>query len=126
MTKKRKELTNKEKAFKASIKKEMQKEGLLPPDKPKLNGKKYVEEAIEEWNQKEEEVFWEYYLYKAISIMLGKVDKNGRVSKEAVGAAKVLKLALRLKEFSDRLKEEGRSECKIKEELEFIQDILDA
>ena len=126
MTKKRKKLTNKEKAFKASIKKEMQKEGLLPPDKPKLNGKKYVEEAIEEWNQKEEEVFWEYYLYKAISIMLGKVDKKFRVSKEAVGVAKVLKLALRLKEFSDRLKEEGRSEYKIKEELEFIQDILDA
>lgn len=126
MAKKRKKLTNKEKAFNHRIKKEMQKEGLLPPDKPKLNGKKYVEEAIEEWNQKEEEVFWEYYLYKAISIMLGKVDKNGRVSKEAVGAAKVLKLALRLKEFSDRLKEEGRSEYTIKEEIEFIQDILDA
>ena len=104
----------------------MQKEGLLPPDKPKLNGKKYVEEAIEEWNRKEKKVFWMYYLYKAINIMLGKVDKNGRVSKEAVGAAKVLKLALRLKEFSDRLKEEGRSEYTIKEEIEFIQDILDA
>lgn len=48
------------------------------------------------------------------------------MSKEAVGAAKVLKLALRLKEFSDRLKEEGRSEYTIKEEIEFIQDILDA
>ena len=126
MDKKRKKLTNKEKAFKASIKKEMQKEGLLPPDKPKLNGKKYVEEAIEEWNRKEKKVFWMYYLYKAINIMLGKVDKKGRVSKEAVGAAKVLKLALRLKEFSDRLKEEGRSEYTIKEEIEFIQDILDA
>ncbi|MGI6053945.1 MAG: hypothetical protein ACOYA8_03680 [Clostridium sp.] len=126
MAKKRKKLTNKEKAFRASIKKEMQKEGLLPPDKPKLNGKKYVEEAIEEWNRKEKKVFWMYYLYKAINIMLGKVDKNGRVSKEAVGAAKVLKLALRLKEFSDRLKEEGRSEYTIKEEIEFIQDILDA
>ena len=126
MAKKRKKLTNKEKAFRASIKKEMQKEGLLPPDKPKLNGKKYVEEAIEEWNRKEKKVFWMYYLYKALNIMLGKVDKNGRVSKEAVGAAKVLKLALRLKEFSDRLKEEGRSEYTIKEEIEFIQDILDA
>lgn len=48
MTKKRKKLTNKEKAFRASMKKEMQKEGLLPPDKTKLNGKKYVEEAIQE------------------------------------------------------------------------------
>lgn len=126
MTQKRKKLTNEEKAFNSRIKKEMQKEGLLPLDKPKLNGKKYVEEAIQEWNQKEEEVFWEYYLYKAISIMLGKVDKKFRVSKEAVGVAKVLKLALRLKEFSDRLEEEGRSEYKIKEEMEFIQDILDA
>ncbi len=126
MAQKRKKMTNKEKAYNARLKKEMQKEGILPPDKPKLNRKKYVEEAMQEWNQKEKEVFWEYYLYKAISIMLGQTDKNLRVSQEAVGVAKVLKLTLRLKEFSDRLEAEGRNKYSIKEEVDFIKDILDA
>lgn len=126
MAQKRKKMTNKEKAYNARLKKEMQKKGILPPDKPKLNRKKYVEEAMQEWNQKEEEVFWEYYLYKAISIMLGQTDKNLRVSQEAVGVAKVLKLALRLKEFSDRLEADERSKYSIKEQLDFIKDILDA
>lgn len=126
MAQKRKKMTNKEKAYNARLKKEMQKEGILPPDKPKLNRKKYVEEAMQEWNQKEEEFFWEYYLYKAISIMLGQTDKNLRVSQEAVGVAKVLKLALRLKEFSDRLEADERSKYSIKEQLDFIKDILDA
>ena len=126
MAQKRKKMTNKEKAYNARLKKEMQKEGILPPDKPKLNRKKYVEEAMQEWNQKEKEVFWEYYLYKAISIMLGQTDKNLRVSQEAVGVAKVLKLTLRLKELSDRLEAEGRNKYSIKEEVDFIKDILDA
>ena len=126
MAQKREKMTNKEKAYNARLKKEMQKKGILPPDKPKLNRKKYVEEAMQEWNQKEEEVFWEYYLYKAISIMLGQKDKNLRVSQEAVGVAKVLKLALRLKEFSDRLEADERSKYSIKEQLDFIKDILDA
>lgn len=36
---KSKRLTNKEKALKAKTKKELQKQGLLPPDKPRLNRK---------------------------------------------------------------------------------------
>ena len=40
MTKKRKKLTNKEKAFRASMKKEMQKEGLLPPEQDKAEWQK--------------------------------------------------------------------------------------
>lgn len=41
---KSKRLTNKEKALKAKTKKELQKQGLLPPDKPRLNRKKFATE----------------------------------------------------------------------------------
>lgn len=124
---KRKRMTNREKAARARIKKELQEKGALPPDKPKLNRRKYVEEAMREWNGRDGSFYaWELYLHKAISIMLGSVDRNFRVTQEAVGSAKCLKLALRLKEFRDRLKSEGRAEYTLKEEMEFIRDILDA
>lgn len=127
MSVKRKKMTNKEKALNAKIKKELQEKGVLPPDKPKLNRKKYVDEAIEEWNGKDKDCYvWDIYLHDAISLMLGKVDRNLRVTQEAVGVAKCLKLALRLKEFSDKLKAEGRKEYMLGEKLEFIKDILDA
>ena len=127
MSVKRKKMTNKEKALNAKIKKELQEKGVLPPDKPKLNRKKYVDEAIEEWNGKDKDCYvWDIYLHEAISMMLGKVDRNLRVTQEAVGVAKCLKLALRLKEFSDKLKAEGRKEYALGEKLEFIKDILDA
>ncbi len=123
----RKRMTNKEKALNAKMKREMQEKGIIPPDKPKLNRKKYVEEAMEEWNGKDKDFYvWDIYLYEAISLMLGKVDKNLRVTQEAVGVAKCLKLALRIKEFSDKLKAEGRKEYTLKEKFEFIKDIVDA
>lgn len=124
---KRKRMTNKEKAFRAEIKKKMQEEGTLPPDKPRLNRKKYVEEARTEWNERDRDcLIWDYYLTDAIAFMLGKFDKDLRVSSKAVGVAKCLKLAIRLREFSDKLKEEGRTTYTALEQFEFIKDIIDA
>ena len=105
----------------------MQERGILPPDKPKLNRKKYIEEARNEWNSKDKECYvWDLYLHKALSITLGLTDRHFHASPEAVGVAKTLKLAIRLKEFSDKLKAEGRTEYKVMEQYEFIKDILDA
>ena len=127
MSEKRRKMTNREKAQNAKIKKELQEKGIIPPDKPKLNRKKFVEEAIEEWNGKDKEYCgWGFSMCEAIGIMTGKTDKNLRVSQEAVGVAKCLKLALRLKEFSDMLKKQGRKEYTLKEKFEFIKDILEA
>ena len=47
---KNKRLTNKEKQARAELKKRMQDKGVLPPDKPKQNRKKFIDEAREEWN----------------------------------------------------------------------------
>lgn len=123
---KSKKLTNAQKKANARLKKEWQEKGILPPDKPKLNRKKFVEEAEQEWNQRAKTYIWEIYLIQAASFMLGKTDKNFRVSSEAVGVAKVLKLAIRLKEFSDKLESEGRTKYTLVEQYEFIKDILEA
>ena len=124
----KKRLTSREKRSNARIKKELQAEGVLPPDKPKLNRKKFIEEAMNEWNSRDKDVFvWELYLAEAFSLMLGHVEKRSlRTSLEAVGAAKVLKLALRLREFSKKLHGEGRDKYTAGEKYEFVKDIIDA
>lgn len=122
---KRRRMTVREKEERARIKKMLQEEGALPPDKPRLNRKKYVEEAKQEWNERDR-LAWDIYLYEAISIMLGTTDRKLRVTQEAIGVAKCLKLAIRLKEFYGKIRSEGRMEYTIKEQIEFIRDILDA
>lgn len=122
-----KRMTNREKAENARIKRKLQEKGIIPPDKPRLNRRKFVETAIQEWTSKDTEIFGrDFFLHKAISIMLGKVDRNLRVTQEAVGVAKCLKLAIRLSEFHERIKAEGRESYTIKEQLDYIKDILDA
>lgn len=119
-------MTAAQKKLRAQMKKELQAEGKLPLDKPRLNRKKFVEEARREWNFREDCLIWDLYIMEAISMMLGKTEKSMRTSPEAVGVAKVLKLALRLKEFSDMLKREGRTKYTVGEQYEFVKDILDA
>lgn len=124
---KRKTMTKAQKTENAKFKKEMQEKGLIPPDKPKLNRKKFIEEAREEWNGKDRDYYaWDVCLYNAISIMLGHTDKHIRASPEAVGVAKTLKLAIRLKEFHHKLNEEGRTTYTVGEQYEYIKDILNA
>lgn len=127
MAAKRKCLTQKEKKYNAQFKREMQEKGIIPPDKPKLNRKKFVDEAMEEWNNRPQDYVWEIYLIKAFGFVMAKTEgRSMRVSLEAVGAAKVLKLAVRLRQFHKKLEEEGRKEYKVTEMLEYIKDILDA
>lgn len=125
---KKKRLTNKEKKFNAEAKKRLQEQGILPPDKPKLNRKKFIEEARTEWNGRSNDCYiWEYYLMEAISyILCQREGVSSRASLEAVGAAKVLKLAMRLREFSEELKAKGEHEYKLADQYNYIKDILDA
>lgn len=124
-----KKLTAREKKTNAQIKKKLQAEGRIPLDKPKLNRKKFITEAMDEWNNREKDIFtWELYLIEAFGFMLCHVEKKNfrRFSLEAVGAAKVLKLALRLRQFSKKLESEGRNQYTITEKMQYIEDILDA
>ena len=125
----RKKLTAREKKLNAMLKKEWQEAGIIRPDKPKLNRKKFIEETINEWNNRDKDIFtWELYLAEAFGIMLGHVEKKNfkRASLEAVGAAKVLKLALRLRQFSKKMKSEGRDKYTVGEKMKFVEDIIDA
>lgn len=122
----RKRLSNKEKKRNAELKRELQKEGYLPPDKPKLNRQKFVEEAAAEWNDRDKGCFvWDVYLIQAISCMLGHTEKNMRLSREAVGVAKVLKIAMRLRKFSEELKSKGENEYTLMSQYNYIKDIMD-
>lgn len=62
----------------------------------------------------------------AVAYMLAQTEERGRVSPEAVGAAKVLKVAIRLKQFEEELKEKGEKDYKITDQYSYIRDILEA
>ena len=123
---KKKKLTNREKKLHAEAKKELQAKGAIPPDKPKLNRKKFIDGAKAEWNSREECYVWDAYMMQAMSYMLGHMEKGMRLSREAVGAAKVLKIAMRLREFYEGLKAKGEHEYKVADQYNYIKDILDA
>lgn len=123
----KKRLTNREKKERAELKQRMQEKGILPPDKPKLNRKKFIEEAKAEWDNRNKGCFvWDVYLMRAISYMLGHLEKDLRPSREAVGVAKVLKIAMRLRKFSEELEAKGEHEYRVLDQYNYIKDILDA
>ena len=51
MPKGKKCLTQREKAERAAIKKQLQADGVLPPDKPRLNRKKFAREVWDEFSE---------------------------------------------------------------------------
>lgn len=82
MATKKKRLTQREKTENARIKKEMQKEGILPPDKARLNRKKFAREVMAEFGAMD--VFAaDLYLRRAIGCMVS--EDMTRVSEEQVG-----------------------------------------
>ena len=124
-----KRMTEREKKERARIKKELQKKGFLPPDKKPLNREKFIKEAEDEWNSKayDSTLVWSYWLMRAVVVMMGHTErKSMRLSPEAVGAAKVLKLAIRLRKFNKMVEDRGDTEYKISEEYDYIKDIYEA
>ena len=102
--KKQKRMTQRQKAERAQAKKELQAKGILPPDKPRLNRKKFAKEVWAEYEPIRREVF----LLKAIGCMVG--PDMLEVTPEEVGVLKLLKLAVEMDKFSQRLKGEGRDD----------------
>lgn len=121
----RKRQSNKEKKRNAELKRELQKEGFLPPDKPRLNRQKFIDEVEAEWNGRDREcLIWDVYLMQAMSYMVGHMEKGLRLSREAVGAAKVLKIAMMLREFAEDLKAKGENQYKLTDQYNYIKDIM--
>lgn len=113
----KKRLTQRQKTEKARLKKHLQAEGILPPDKPRLNRKKF---AVEVWAEYEamDALIAELYLYKAIGCMVGPDMKE--VTPEQVGVLKLLKIAVETKKFMDDLAAEGRTQYTIGEYIDKV------
>lgn len=122
----KKKLTAREKKLRAEVKKDMQKEGLIAPDKKRLNRKKFISDAEKAFDESKDVHIYDPCIAKAIGFMLQHMDRNFNASLEAVGAAKVLALAVRLKEFYKKVESEGRKTYTIQEEFDYIKDILEA
>lgn len=124
----KKKLTNREKKINTEVKRELQEKGLLPPDKPKLNRKKFIEEAEAEWNRRDMKCYlWDCYVMEALSYVMAQTEgRSCRASLEAVGAAKVLRLAIRLREFHEMVREKDGQEYKLIDQYNYIRDILNA
>lgn len=112
MAEKRKRLTQREKADRAALKKKLQTEGLIPPDKPRLNRKKFAAEVVAEFQAMDVFVA-DTYLRQAVFTMVS-ADMQ-EVTAEQVGVLKLLKLAVETRWFEERLKAEGRTKYSIKE-----------
>lgn len=121
---KRKPMTQRERKARAAIKKELQEQGVLPPDKKRLNRKKFAQEVMEEWNE-EMQIFEPgdaFCLANAISCMVS--SKMMKVTEEEVGVLKLLKIAMEIKKFRKKLMDESRESYKVKELYEVIEPIL--
>ena len=108
MPTKKKRLTRREKAERAAMKKELQARGVLPPDKPRLDRKKFTRETWAEFEAlyKAKPIRAELALIKAVGFMVG--PEMHRVTPEEVGVLKLLKLAVEYDGFLDKLEAEGR------------------
>lgn len=117
MAAKKKRLTQREKAERARIKKKLQEDGVLPPDKPRLNRKKFAREVLAEFGAMDA-YSADLYLRQAIGCMVSP-DMN-RVTEEEVGVLKLLKIAVESERFSKALEAEGRSQYTIGEYTEKV------
>lgn len=106
----KKRLTQREKAARADAKKRLQERGVLPPDKPRLNRKKFARETWDEFAAflKADPIRAEITLLKAVGFMVG--PDLPEITPEQVGVLKLLKAAMEFDKFRRKLEAEGRDE----------------
>lgn len=114
---KKKRLTKKEIALRAETKKRLQEEGILPPDKTRLNRKKFAREVMAEFRTMDVYAA-NFYLRKAIGCMVS--EDMPRVSEEQVGVLKLLKIAVETQKFMKALEAEGRTQYTIGEYVDKV------
>ena len=117
MPKGKKRLTQREKAERAAIKKQLQADGVLPPDKPRLNRKKFAREVLAQFGAMDA-YSADLYLRQAIGCMVSP-DMN-RVTEEEVGVLKLLKIAVESERFAKALEAEGRIQYTMGEYIEKV------
>lgn len=101
---KRKRMTVREKKERAQVRKQLQKEGILPPDKKRLNRSRFASEVRADWEAEQPP---DWYLRMAC-ILLGP-STGFPVSSEQVGVLKVMKAAVEIHRFEKKRKEHGET-----------------
>ena len=115
MAAKKKRLTQREKAERAAAKKRLQARGVLPPDKPRLNRKKFAQETWAEWTAllAENRLRAAMALCRAVSFTTA--PELLEVTPEQVGILKAIKIAVEYEKFLRKLEAEGRSDYTVGE-----------
>jgi hypothetical protein len=109
-----KKLTQREKSFRAQFKKEIQKKGVIAPDKPRLNRKKFAQETMAAF--KDLSYGDAIYLFHAINATVPDGSKDWRkISPEDVGALKVVAAAVAWKRFEAENRQAGKENYSIGE-----------
>lgn len=104
---KKKRLTQREKALNARVKKELQAEGILPPDKPRLNRKKFAKETLAEFEQMD---FYSAGLYLRNAVYCMVSEDARRITEEQVGILKLIKIAVESQKYMKALEAEGETQ----------------
>ena len=115
MATKKKRLTQRERAERAAAKKRLQARGVLPPDKPRLNRKKFAQETWAEWTAllAENRLGAAMALCRAVSFTTD--SELLEVTPEQVGILKAMKIAVEYEKFLQKLEAEDRSDYSIGE-----------
>lgn len=111
--KKYKKLTNTEKRLRKEARERLIKDGLLPPNKTKLNRRKFTQGVTEDFKgfRAYDDM---YYLYQAINWMLP-TEYGRTVTPEQVGVLKTLRLAMDIKKFMQEKISQGETKYDVKE-----------
>lgn len=124
--KKAKPMTAREKKRRAELRKDLREKGVMPPKKKPLNRKAFSEQAKEAMKKRDLYDLHPYLVW-ALLEMLEKRDYSRleaiSYSQEAVGAAKVVLMAVRRMEFE---KEKAGESFTVGELYEAIKDIYEA
>lgn len=115
MATKKKRLTQRERAERAAAKKRLQARGVLPPDKPRLNRKKFAQETWAEWTALLAENRLEAAMALCRAVSFTTAPELLEVTPEQVGILKAMKIAVEYEKFLQKLEAEDRSDYSIGE-----------
>lgn len=93
-TSKNKHMTIREKEERKLIKKRLQEKGVLPPNKPRLNRKKFAEEVNHEWKEFSLGNTRQLLAFQMVLAMMTNSGQYGNISKEDLGILKLKKCAI--------------------------------
>lgn len=120
-------MTKSERKLRQQTKKQLVAAGVLPPPKKRINRKRYIEQAWEEYGSRDAGKCSDAYAYllEAISLMGTHHNRdNINPSPEAIGAVKVLKVATAIRAFEEGATARGELTYKVADLMDIVRPIM--